>query len=55
MDNTLEMELTKKQLMRLKLYVNGLSYSEIAQIENTSKTAIYKSIQQCKELIKKYT
>lgn len=42
-------ELTELEVRRYEMFQNGMSYQEIATQENTSRTAIFNSVQKAKE------
>lgn len=46
--------LSEKQLRRLKLYANGKTYREIANIENTTPSVIFESISSAKKKFLKF-
>ena len=43
------MSLTEIESRRFEMYQEGMTFQEIATVENTSKTAIFKSVQRVKE------
>ncbi len=46
--------LSEKQLRRLKLYADGKTYREIANIENTTPSVIFESISSAKKKFLKF-